>query len=128
MTTNIQRTEPQHDERNRAQVERVAQAPTIAPLVDIYETPEAMIVVADLPGVPQSALQVEMKEDTLLLRGERPGQGDDDPWRAIYERSFRLPPGVDGEKVSAELRDGVLTLKLPKPERLKPRKIDVRVA
>lgn len=111
-----------------APVERVAPARTIAPLVDIYETADAMFVVADLPGVDQAALSVEMKDDLLTLRGDRRAQGDGDPWRAIYERSFRLPPGVDGEKVKAAWKDGVLTLELPKPERLKPRKIDVRVA
>ena len=101
-------------------VERVSRAPVTAPLVDIYETPDALVLVADLPGVAKNALSIEMKDDLLSLRGERKD--------LVYERSFKVPPGVDGDKVAAELVDGVLTLELPKPERLKPRKIDVRVA
>jgi HSP20 family protein len=121
-------TETNLQKKEASPVERVASAPTVAPLVDIYETKDALFVVADLPGVDQDAVSVEMKDDQLVLRGDRRAQGEDDPWRAIYERSFRLPPGVDGEKVRAQLKDGVLTLELPKPEQLKPRKIAVRAA
>jgi HSP20 family protein len=109
-------------------VERVAAGPTTLPAVDIYESADEVTISADLPGVKQDGLLVEIIDDELLFRAARPARDGNDPWAATYERTFRLPPGVDAEKVVAKLQDGVLTLNLPKPARLKPRKIDVRAA
>jgi HSP20 family protein len=81
--------------------------------VDILEGPEEIRLVADMPGVKKDELHVEVEHDELHIRARD------------RERGFRLPPGVDATKVNAELKDGVLTLKLPKAPELKPRKIEI---
>lgn len=107
------------------QVERMQARRSVAPPVDILEGPDETWLVADLPGVKKEDLEIELQHNELRLRAHAGERFDEEPFD--YVRSFRLPPGIEGDKVSADLRDGVLTLKLPKPAELKPRKIDVRV-
>lgn len=107
------------------QVERVQNRRAVAPAVDILEGTDETWVVADLPGVKKEDLEIELHNNELRLRAHAGERFDEEGFD--YVRSFRLPPGIEGDKVSADLQDGVLTLKLPKPAELKPRKIDVRV-
>lgn len=106
---------------------------SVAPSVDIYESQDELLVVAELPGVTVEGLEVRVENDTLHLVARRPG-GEPGPalergFRATdYARSFRLPPGIDGDRVDAELKDGVLRIKLPKAESAKPRKIAVKAS
>lgn len=80
--------------------------------VDLYETPDAFVIVADLPGVSKDDLRVQVVEDRLHISGVRRDLNTTE-----YLRSFRLPdPSVDTQ---AHLKDGVLTVKLPKPDRMK---------
>jgi HSP20 family protein len=80
--------------------------------VDLYETPDASVIVADLPGISKDDLKVQIVQNRLCISGIRR-----DPNGTEYLRSFYLPdPGV---KVQAHLKDGVLTVKLPKPDRMK---------
>lgn len=105
----------------------------IAPAVDIYETEEGLTVVADLPGVNQESVNVEVKDDLLTLQAKTNlhSQGT-----TIYQefqlnsffRQFRLANTVDNKRIRAELKHGVLTLFLPKAEEAKPRKVEVHVA
>jgi HSP20 family protein len=117
------------EKRNESngKVERVEQAPahSIAPYVDIFEGADETWVVADLPGVKKDDLHIELEHDELRLRAQGKSLDDGD---VHWARAFRLPPNIDATKVAADLKDGVLTLKLPKPAELKPRKIDVKVA
>lgn len=110
----------------------VAQArPTIPPAVDIYENNDEILVYADLPGVTPEGLNVRVHKDELHIEGKR---HEDEPGRLLergyrthdFARGFRLPPGIDGEKIEAELTGGVLKLRLPKAEVAKPRRIEVR--
>jgi HSP20 family protein len=102
-------------------------ARTFAPLVDVYEGKEETWLVADLPGVAKDALHIEIENGELRFRAKaRPFVEGDEPFQ--WARAFRIPTGIDGDKVTADLREGVLVLKLPKPAELKPRKIDVRGA
>jgi len=109
------------------------QARTITPPVDIFETQEGLIVIADIPGVSKDGIDVRVENDILTITGtvsaELPGESVRREYElANYFRQFQLSDKVDVEKISAELRHGVLTVHLPKPEAQKPRQIDVKVS
>ncbi len=105
-------------------VERMNEERTAIPAVDIYEGADETWVVADLPGVKSGDVHIELEKNELRLRAKARAFADGDDF--AYARSFRLPPGIDSDKVNADFKNGVLTLKLPKPAELKPRKIDVK--
>ena len=94
------------------------------PAVDVYETAEELVLLADMPGVAQEGLQVEINKNLLTLEGEIAGSNGQA--RNSYYRQFRLADGFDGEAGEAELKDGVLRLRLPKVEAAKPKKIAVK--
>src|SRR4029450_12320605 len=101
---------------------------TWAPPVDIYETDDALVFQADLPGVAKDAVSIEVHNNTLILRGER--QHDPAVKEEHYHRMERaygpfqlscvLPTVVDQEKVQATYHDGIIELHLPKRESAKP--------
>jgi HSP20 family molecular chaperone IbpA len=100
--------------------------------VDIYENGDGLVVKADLPGVAKENLDVRVENNLLTIRGKSVHVASGDPVYREYElvnffRQFELNERVDQSKISADLKHGVLTLKLPKAEEAKPRKIDVRV-
>lgn len=102
-------------------------ARTFAPPVDVYEGRDETWLVADLPGVSKDALNIEIENNELRFRAKaKPFLEGEEPFE--WARAFRIPTGIDGDKVTADLREGVLVLKLPKPAELKPRKIEVRGA
>jgi HSP20 family molecular chaperone IbpA len=101
--------------------------------VDIFETKEGLAVVADLPGVDRSALDIRVADGILTIEGKSAHAVSGTPVAREYEllnffRQFELPDEVDADKISADLKHGVLTLRLPKKEAAKPRKIEVRTA
>jgi len=104
----------------------------ILPAVDIFENDSGITVHADLPGVSRERLEVHVDNDTLSIEGraEIPmPEGMDalyaDIRSTLYRRNFSLSRELDGEQVEASLKDGVLTLRIPKREEHKPRKIEV---
>ena len=105
------------------------------PAVDIYETPERVILVADLPGVEEDDIQVRIENNTLVLSGERRMKKDVNQenyhrverGHGTFHRSFTLPTTIDHDAIRAEHRDGVLEVSLPKSEGSKPRKIQIQV-
>jgi HSP20 family molecular chaperone IbpA len=104
---------------------------TATPACDIYENKEEVLLVADMPGVAPEALKINLDNDELTLEARRdlPQEGAllSGEFRACdYRRSFVLPSGIDGGKISAELKNGILHLHLPKSEDVKPRQIAVR--
>jgi HSP20 family protein len=104
----------------------------ITPPVDIFETKEGLTVIADLPGVEQQALDVRVVDGILTLQGKTRHIAPGTPIEREYEllhfyRQFALPEEVDAERISAQLKYGVLALQLPKKEKAKPRQIEVRV-
>ena len=110
-----------------------AQERYITPPVDIFETKDGLTVVADLPGVEQKALEVRVADGILTLQGKTAHIAPGTPIEREYEllnfyRQFELPEEVDPDRIGAELKHGVLTLRLPKKEKAKPRRIDVSVA
>ncbi len=109
-----------------------AQERYITPPVDIFETKDGLTVVADLPGVEQRGLDVRVADGILTLQGRTAHIAPGTPIEREYEllhfyRQFELPEEVDPEKIGAELKHGVLTLRLPKKEKAKPRKIEISV-
>lgn len=113
----------------RREETRAQERYTIPP-VDIFETGEGLTVVADLPGVEQKALDVRVADGVLTLQGKTAHIAPGAPLEREYNllhfyRQFELPEEVDPDKISAELKHGVLTLRLPKREKAKPRKIEV---
>ncbi|MGE5820411.1 MAG: Hsp20/alpha crystallin family protein [Deltaproteobacteria bacterium] len=105
----------------------------VTPPVDIYENGDALIVTADLPGVPKENLDLRVENNLLTIRGKSSHLASGDLVYREYElasffRQFELNEKVDQGKISAELQHGVLTLHLPKAQEAKPRKIEVRVS
>lgn len=111
---------------------RSAQATNIMP-VDVYETSDAFVVKAFMPGLSAEDLSINVEQRAVTIHGEaRPEQHDglrpllqERPVGA-FTRSFTLPVPLDAAKVQAELVNGVLSLTLPKSEVAKPRKIQVK--
>lgn len=102
----------------------------IRPAVDIFETEEGLQLLADLPGVEKEGLNIDIDKGILTIQGKsaysRRGQDLLREFDLIsYYRQFQLPDVIDAEKVAAELKDGVLTLRLPKAEAAKPRRIEI---
>jgi HSP20 family protein len=106
---------------------------TWAPPVDIYETDDALILKAELPGVSKDDVSVEIHQNTLILRGHRKHEAEvkEDRYHRVeraygpFQRSFVLPTLVDQEHVQATYKDGVLELRLPKSEAAKPKRIAI---
>lgn len=94
----------------------------VAPPVDIYEGADALLLLADLPGVEPDGLSVNFEAPELHIEGRR-GTGDS---ASVYSRTFRVSEHIDPNGISAELSAGVLKLRLPKAAHTKPRKIEVR--
>lgn len=129
-----EKTIPQYasDEEPRKEETR-SQERYVTPAVDIYETPEGLVVKADLPGVAKDGLDLRVENNLLTIRGRAVHVTPGDPLYREYElahffRQFELSDRVDQRKISAELKNGVLTLNLPKAEEAKPRRIDVHVS
>lgn len=112
--------------------ERVSRRPVVAPAVDIYENADAIILLADLPGVSQDGVNVNFEKDELRIDATTRDLTDSgDPLfsefaRRDYRRAFQLAPGIDVEKITADLKGGVLTVTLPKAASLKPRQIAIK--
>jgi HSP20 family molecular chaperone IbpA len=109
------------------------QEPAILPAVDIFENASGITVQADMPGVSRDRLDVHIDSDTLSIEGraEIPmPEGMDAMYADIrsthYKRSFTLSRELDTERVEAGLKDGVLTLRIPKREEHRPRRIEVQ--
>ncbi len=105
------------------------------PAVDIYETENDLVLKADIPDVDPKHVGIQLENGTLTLKGERKfeqqqnGKGFhriERPYGA-FVRAFSLPDTVDGEKVKADYRNGVLTVTFPKKEMAKPKTINVEI-
>jgi HSP20 family protein len=109
---------------------------TVAPAVDIFEDKDAILVRAELPGVRSDDVKIEVENNVLTLRGQRKLDHEDkkdgyhrvERWYGSFTRQFMLPRTVDSETIDAQLKDGVLTVKLPKKTEVKQRTIAVKPA
>ncbi len=104
------------------------------PAVDVVEEKDALLLKAEIPGVRAEEVDVSVHGNVLTLKGERKLSNDEkrEGFRRIersygsFSRSFTLPDTIELEKVGAELRDGILTVRLPKRPTLQPRRIEIK--
>ena len=107
-----------------------------SPAVDVIESENELVLKADLPGVRQDEIDVQVERQTLTIRGERKFEKDQNAegYHRIersygsFVRSFTVPSTVDTEKVAADYKNGVLTVRLQKKEAAKPRQVKVQVS
>jgi HSP20 family protein len=104
-----------------------------APQIDVQEDKEALYITAELPGLKREEVDISLDGEILTLRGERKHEKEEgrkyhrvERSYGVFVRSFQLPSNVDTEKSTAKLADGVLTLRLPKKDVVKARKIEVK--
>jgi len=104
------------------------------PPVDIFETPENIVIRTEVPGLEQNDLEVEVKENTLILQGERRFQeGGGRNYHRVerpygrFRRVFTLPITVRQDQVQAVLKNGVLDITLAKEEKAKPKRVQVEI-
>lgn len=106
---------------------------SLAPPVDIFEVPDGLAVVVDMPGVEKDGVDVCVEKDLLTISGvARASSSACAPVRSEYElgnyfRQFQLDEEVDQNKIKAEMKYGVLTIHLPKAQMARPKKIDIAV-
>lgn len=124
---------PKHAEVTRS--ERTRSRQTFRPNVDIVERAEELLVRADMPGTTAGDVDIQYENGTLTLFGKVADRQPEERQLLTQEygvgdflRTFEVSEAVDAERISAEFSDGVLTLHLPKTEKVKPRKISVRLA
>ncbi|MBM4274867.1 MAG: Hsp20/alpha crystallin family protein [Deltaproteobacteria bacterium] len=116
-----------------AKAERGRPGRVFLPAVDIFETPEAITVLADMPGVSGDKITIDIKDNHLLISGEvgpplGPGETMlvQEYYTGDFQREFHLGAVIDQGRIEATAKDGVLRLKLDKVEKAKPRKIEVK--
>lgn len=101
--------------------------PTVSPRVDVYENERALLFLADIPGVAEEDVELEVSDDQMFLRARRtsspPGRPASEPV-LDYSRSFTIPRGIDIEDVKATLHNGELRVKIPK-DPMPARRLDV---
>jgi HSP20 family protein len=101
------------------------------PALDVWETPTEVVYAFDLPGIPEDKISIEVKDDTLSVSAERERTeetSEDGFYRferryGSFARAAGLPQGVDQDQISAHYENGVLEIRVPKPEEQKPKKI-----
>ena len=107
------------------------------PALDVVEKQDAYLVIAELPGVDQSQIDLSFEQNVLTIRGTKGSSVDpskDGDLRVYvaervtgaFERAIRLPEFVDGDRISADYRNGLLTISIPKAQAAQPRKIEIR--
>jgi HSP20 family protein len=121
------------DKKDRAEVNRHEEAreATFTPRVDILETDNEMLLFLDLPGVKSEDVDVRFENGELTLNGRRSAKYSGRPWLWEYEtgsfhRAFRVTENIAADKIHAEMKNGVMTVHLPKVEAVKPRRIAIK--
>jgi HSP20 family protein len=108
-------------------------ASTWNPSVDIYETENALVMKAELPGINENDIELKIEDSTLTLKGDRKFEKEtkEDNYHRIersygsFYRSFTLPRNIDQDKIKAESENGILKVTLPKKAELKPKKVKI---
>jgi HSP20 family molecular chaperone IbpA len=128
-----QELQVQHKRELDKKEETTIPARVFLPTADIYETTDALNVVLEMPGVEKSSVEIRVEDSVLKIDGRL----DFSKYEGLqplyteynvgnYSRSFRLSSKIDQNRIAAELKDGVLSLVLPKVEEAKPRTIQVK--
>jgi HSP20 family protein len=103
------------------------------PAMDLVETEDDFVLRADLPGLTESDVNIELEDNVLTISGERKAEHEErkegyyrvERASGTFARSLTLPEGVDPERVRASFDKGVLEVRVPKPEQRKPRKVQI---
>jgi HSP20 family protein len=103
------------------------------PAMDLFETEGELVLRADLPGVTREEVQIEIKDSVLTISGERRAESQEEAEGYLrversfgsFTRSLSLPRGVEADAVAAEFTDGVLEVRVPKPEERKPHRVEI---
>lgn len=119
----------------RTREEEGIAASTWMPAVDIYETPDQVVMKAELPGLTREDIEINVRDNALSLRGQRKFEKDvkEENYLRIeraygsFQRSFTLPVTIQQDKIKAVFKDGVLELTLPKAEEARPKQIKIDV-
>ena len=115
-------TQTTMQKREGTEAEKMAERPTYAPPVDIYENKDEILIVADVPGVARDDVAIHLDKDQLTIEAHRPSGSEQ---AFDYKRTFVVPRGIDAERIGAKLLAGVLHVTLPKSAAMKPRQIAV---
>ncbi len=117
---------------NVSATERVRNVKTFVPRVDIYENKDALYLIADMPGVDEKTVDIELEKNILTIVGRVDNGRIKDATMMYseyeigdYERVFTLSDEIDRDKIVATVKNGVLRLELPKAEKVKPKKIAI---
>jgi HSP20 family protein len=138
MTAVVRRSPSIIDELDRMVGEVWGPGVLLGPLfggMDVYEEENELVLKADMPGVKKDDIDISLKNDVLYIRAERKGEEEHRGAKryaherrfGTYSRSVQLPFCSDAEKVSATFENGVLEIRLPKPEEAKTKHIEVKV-
>jgi len=126
MEKDLQKTE------NVAATERIRNVKTFVPRVDIYENKDALYLIADMPGVDEKTVDIELEKNLLTITGRVENGRIAEATMMYseyeigdYERVFTLSEEIDRDKIVATVKNGVLRLELPKAEKVKPKKITI---
>lgn len=103
------------------------------PALDVWETDAEVVYAFDLPGIPEDKISIEVQDETLTVSAERVKELEESGDRfyrferryGTFSRGVGLPQGVDESKIAASYKDGVLEIRVPKPEEQRPRKIQL---
>ena len=106
------------------------------PAMDLVEHDDHFLLRADLPGLSEDDVNIEVRDNALTVSGERTAEHEqhEKGWYRLerqfgrFSRSITLPEGVDADAIDASFHDGVLEVKIPKPEERKPRRIEIKSA
>lgn len=121
-------------DRSRGEREGMV-AGTWAPAVDIYETPDSIVLQAELPGLSKDDIDIQVRDNVLTLKGERRSEKEVKEGNYLrverayggFQRAFTLPAAVQADKIRAVFKDGVLDVSIPKVEEAKPKQIKIDV-
>jgi HSP20 family protein len=132
MATEVTR-QPATEGNGKQSIMNAAPAAAIRPLVDIFETADGITLRADMPGVSKDGLNLRVEGANLLVEGtigivpeQKMAALHADVRSTLYRRTFVLGSELEAEKIEADLKDGILTVRVPKRPELRPRKIEVR--
>jgi HSP20 family protein len=117
--------------RSDGRIEAVQQREAIAPFVDVYENADELLLRVDVPGATNDGIDVRLDKGQLTIVAKRREDVRGAPLAAEYRacdylRAFSVPRGIDPSKIDAQLSGGILRLRLPKSESVKPRRIEVK--
>jgi HSP20 family protein len=109
---------------------------TWAPLADVWETPDEIVISVEMPGFTEKDIRLSVTGDQVLIQAERQWEGDKDKavfhrrerWYGKVERAFNLTMPVDTATAVANYRDGILTIRMPKSENIKPKEVRIQAA